>query len=126
MKKVIATNNAPAAVGPYSQAITVGKTLYLSGQIGLNPTTGRLVEGGVAEQARQCLRNIKAVLETVNATPDDIVKTTIYLVNINDFAEVNAIYAEFFTKDYPARSCVAVQALPLSSLVEIEVLAVLP
>lgn len=126
MKSVIATPNAPQAVGPYSQGIAVDKTVYLSGQIGLDPATGKLVDGGIAAQTAQCLKNIKALLDNIGATPKDIVKTTVFLTNIQDFASVNAVYGEFFTQDCPARSCVAVAALPLGSLVEIESIVVLP
>ena len=125
MKKVIATENAPKAVGPYSQAIVFGTTAYLSGQIGLNPATGKLVEGGVVEQAKQCLKNIQGLLQALGASANDVVKTTVFLTNIDDFAKVNSVYGEFFTKDAPARSCVAVAALPLGSLVEIECIVAL-
>lgn len=125
MKKRISTQEAPAAVGPYSQAIAAGNTVYLSGQIGLDPATGTLVKGGVVEQTRQCLKNIRGILNALNTGPESVVKTTVYLAHIEDFASVNAVYGEFFTGDAPARSCVAVQALPLGSLVEIEALVVL-
>ena len=124
-KKVIATSQAPAAVGPYSQGIQAGKTVYLSGQLGLDPATGKLAEGGVAAQARQSLKNIQALLSEIRATPDNVVKTTVFLANIEDFAQVNSEYAAVFAKDCPARSCVAVKALPLGGLVEIEAVVVL-
>ncbi len=124
-KKVIATNKAPAAVGPYSQGIQVGKTIYLSGQLGLDPATGKLAEGGVAAQAKQSLQNIQAMLAEVGASADNVVKTTVFLANIEDFALVNEQYAKVFAKDCPARSCVAVKALPLGGLVEIEAVVVL-
>ena len=125
MKEVIATAKAPAAVGPYSQGIKAGSTVYLSGQLGLDPATGKLAEGGVAAQARQSLKNIQAMLEAISAAPDNVVKTTVFLTNIEDFAQVNAEYAAVFTKDCPARSCVAVKSLPLGGLVEIEAIVAL-
>ena len=116
MSKVIATKNAPAAVGPYSQAIQVSEVtdiIFTSGQLGLIPETGKLAEGGVEAQARQALTNIKAVLEEAGLTMDNVVKTTVLLADIADFAKVNAIYAEFFSEgSYPARSA----ALPVSSV----------
>ena len=124
-KKVIATKKAPAAVGPYSQGIQAGQTVYLSGQLGLDPATGKLAEGGVAAQAKQSLQNILAMLAEVGATADNVVKTTVFLANIEDFALVNEQYAAVFAKDCPARSCVAVKALPLGGLVEIEAIVVL-
>ena len=123
MKKVISTSKAPAAIGPYSQAIQVGNLVFASGQIPINPATGNFVEGGVKEQARQSLTNVKAILEEAGLTLDNVVKTTVFLADMNDFAEVNAVYAEFFAEPYPARSAVAVKALPKGALVEIEVIA---
>ena len=123
MKKVISTSTAPAAIGPYSQAIQVGNLVFASGQIPINPATGNFVEGGVKEQARQSLTNVKAILEEAGLTLDNVVKTTVFLADMNDFAEVNAVYAEFFAEPYPARSAVAVKALPKGALVEIEVIA---
>ena len=123
MKKVISTSTAPAAIGPYSQAIQVGNLVFASGQIPINPATGNFVEGGVKEQARQSLTNVKAILEEAGLTLDNVVKTTVFLADMNDFADVNAVYAEFFAEPYPARSAVAVKALPKGALVEIEVIA---
>ena len=123
MKKVISTSKAPAAIGPYSQAIQVGNLVFASGQIPINPATGNFVEGGVKEQARQSLTNVKAILEEAGLTLDNVVKTTVFLADMNDFADVNAVYAEFFAEPYPARSAVAVKALPKGALVEIEVIA---
>ena len=120
MKKIIATPNAPAAIGPYSQGIDCGDFVFTSGQLGLIPATGELPEG-VEAQARQSLTNIKAILEANGMTMDNVVKTTVLLANISDFAAVNAIYAEFFTEgQYPARSAFEVGALPKGGLVEIE------
>lgn len=123
MKKVISTSKAPAAIGPYSQAIQVGNLVFASGQIPIAPATGSFVEGGVKEQARQSLTNVKAILEEAGLTLDNVVKTTVFLADMNDFADVNAVYAEFFAEPYPARSAVAVKTLPKGALVEIEVIA---
>ena len=121
MKKIIATTNAPAAIGPYSQAIDCGTFLVTSGQIALDPVTGEMVKGGVAEQARQALLNLKAILTEAGLTMDNVVKTTVFLQNMGDFAAMNAVYAEFFSEgNYPARSAVQVGALPKGALVEIE------
>lgn len=125
MKKIIATTNAPAAIGPYSQAIDCGTFLITSGQVPIDPATGELVPGGVTEQARQSLRNIKAILAQAGLTMDHVVKTTVFLKNMSDFAAMNAVYAEFFTQgSYPARSAVEVGALPKGGLVEIECICV--
>ena len=125
MKKIIATEKAPAAIGPYSQAIDCGTFLITSGQVPINPATGELVPGGVTEQARQSLRNIKAILAQAGLTMDHVVKTTVFLKNMSDFAAMNAVYAEFFTEgQYPARSAVEVAALPKGALVEIETICV--
>ena len=121
--KVISTNKAPAAIGPYSQAICVGNLVYTSGQIPIDPATGTIVEGGIKEQTRQSLTNIKAILEEAGLTMGNVVKTTVFLADMNDFAEMNGVYAEFFTEPYPARSAVAVRTLPKGALVEIEVIA---
>ena len=123
MKKVISTTKAPAAIGPYSQAIQVGNLVYTSGQIPINPATGVFVEGGIREQTRQSLLNVKAILEEAGLTMSDVVKTTVFLADMNDFADMNAVYAEFFAEPYPARSAVAVKMLPKGALVEIEVVA---
>jgi 2-iminobutanoate/2-iminopropanoate deaminase len=103
MKKVISTSKAPAAIGPYSQAIQVGNLVFASGQIPIDPATGNFVAGGVREQARQSLTNVKAILDEAGLTLDNVVKTTVFLADMNDFADVNAVYAEFFAEPYPAR-----------------------
>ncbi len=121
--KVISTTKAPAAIGPYSQAIQVGNLVYTSGQIPIDPATGVFVEGGVKEQTRQSLTNIKAILEEVGITMSHVVKTTVFMADMNDFADMNAVYAEFFSAPYPARSAVAVKTLPKGALVEIEAVA---
>ena len=123
MKKVISTSKAPAAIGPYSQAIQVGNLVFASGQIPIDPATGNFVAGGVREQARQSLTNVKAILDEAGLTLGNVVKTTVFLADMNDFADVNAVYAEFFAEPYPARSAVAVKTLPKGALVEIEVIA---
>ena len=123
MKKVINTNQAPAAIGPYNQAIKVGNLVYTSGQIPINPATGNFVEGGIKEQTRQSLTNIKAILEEAGLSMNNVVKTTVFLADMNDFADMNSVYAEFFSEPYPARSAVAVKTLPKGALVEIEVVA---
>jgi 2-iminobutanoate/2-iminopropanoate deaminase len=119
----ILTGRAPAPVGPYSQAIRVGGFVFCSGQVGLDPATGKIVAGGVAEQTRQVLENLTAVLASANLTLAAIVKTTIFLIDIDDFATVNAIYGERMGTPPPARSTVAVAALPLGARVEIEAIA---
>jgi 2-iminobutanoate/2-iminopropanoate deaminase len=121
-RKVISTQHAPAAIGPYSQAIRVGNFVFASGQLGLDPKTGKLQEG-VEAQARQALANVQSLLEAAGTSPDKVVKTTLFLANMSDFAKVNAIYGEIFHHEPPARSTVQVAALPLGGLVEIEVIA---
>ena len=121
--KVISTQKAPAAIGPYSQAIKVGNLVYTSGQIPIDPATGSLVEGGIKEQTRQSLTNIKAILETARLSLNNVVKTTVFLAEMGDFTDMNSVYAEFFSEPYPARSAVAVKTLPKGALVEIEVIA---
>ena len=121
--KMISTKKAPAAIGPYSQAIQVGNLVYTSGQIPIDPTTGAFVEGGIKEQTRQSLSNVKAILEEAGLSMSNVVKTTVFMADMGDFAEMNAVYAEFFTEPYPARSAVAVKTLPKGALVEIEVVA---
>ena len=123
MKEVINTKAAPAAIGPYSQAIKVGNLVYTSGQIPIDPTTGNFVDGGIKEQTRQSLLNVQAVLKEVGLSMSNVIKTTVFLADMNDFADMNAIYAEFFSEPYPARSAVAVKTLPKGALVEIEVVA---
>ncbi len=125
MKKIISTSNAPAAIGPYSQAVLSGSTLYLSGQLGVDPATGEFASQDVEGQAVQALANIRAVLAAAGASPANVCKTTVFLTDMNDFAAVNKIYAETFPSDAPARSCVAVAALPKGAKVEMEAIAVL-
>jgi 2-iminobutanoate/2-iminopropanoate deaminase len=120
---VVATDAAPAAIGPYVQARIEGDTVYCSGQIALDPATGTLVEGGIAAETRRVLDNVTAVLQAAGAGLSDVVKTTVFLVDMADFAAMNEVYAEYFAAPYPARSTVAVAALPRGARVEIEVLA---
>ena len=121
--KAISTSKAPAAIGPYCQAIQVGQLVYTSGQLPINPETGAFPEGGIKEQTRQSLTNVKAILEEVGLSMNHVVKTTVFMADMNDFAEMNSVYSEFFTEPYPARSAVAVKTLPKGALVEIEVVA---
>ncbi len=121
-RHIIHTDQAPAAVGPYSQAVRVGELVYTAGQIGINPATGQMQEG-LEAQTRQVLANLQAVLTAAGASMASIIKTTIFLTDMNDFAQVNAIYGEYFPNRPPARSTVAVASLPLGALVEIEAVA---
>ena len=121
--KTLTTDKAPAAIGPYSQAIQVGGLLFCSGQIALDPVSGEIIAGGVREHAEQVMKNITAVLSAAGAGFDNVVKTTVFLVDMNDFAVVNEVYGRYFPVHKPARSTVAVKALPRGVLVEIEVIA---
>lgn len=118
----IHTNNAPAAVGPYSQAMVVNGLVYTSGQIALDPATGELVGTTIEEQAEQVMKNLVAILETAGTKPENVVKTLCFLTDINDFAAFNEVYAKYFTEK-PARSCVGVQSLPKGAICEVEVIA---
>ena len=124
MKKVIFTEKAPAAIGPYSQAIEANGMVFLSGQLPVDPATGEFAPGGVAEQTTQCFENIKSVLAAAGLTTANIVKTTVFLADMSLFAEMTAVYATYFEGDFPARSAFAVKALPKGALVEIESIAV--
>lgn len=121
--KQISTQNAPAAIGPYSQAIEVNGFVYASGQLPINPATGAFPEGGVKEQTRQSLLNVKAILEEAGLALSNVVKTTVYLADMGDFAAMNEVYSQFFAQPFPARSAIAVKALPKGALVEVEVVA---
>ena len=123
MKQVIHTDKAPAAIGPYSQAIQIGQLPFTSGQVPIDPETGAIVEGGIQEQARQSLNNIKAILNAAGPNMGAVVKTTVFLQDMNDFAAMNEVYAQFFQEPYPARSAVQVARLPKDVLVEIEAIA---
>ena len=119
----ISTTNAPAAIGPYSQAIKVGELVFVSGQLPIDPATGAFAEGGIKELTRQSLTNMKAILEEAGTSMANVVKTTVFLADMNDFATMNEVYAEFFAAPFPARSAVAVKTLPKGALVEIECIA---
>lgn len=124
--KSIHTNQAPAAIGPYSQAIEANGMIFASGQIPIDPATGQFVEGGIQEQTRQALTNARSILQAAGTDMENVIKTTVYLSDINNFAAMNEVYAQFFTEPFPARSAVAVKDLPKGALVEIEVLAIKP
>ncbi len=119
----ISTTKAPAAIGPYSQAIKVGGLVFVSGQLPINPATGAFAEGGIKELTRQSLTNMKAILEDAGTSMVNVVKTTVFLADMNDFAAMNEVYAEFFAAPFPARSAVAIKTLPKGALVEIECIA---
>ena len=123
MKKVISTAEAPKAIGPYSQAIEAGGFIFVSGQIPLIPATGEIVEGSVEVQTARVLENLKAILEAAGSSMEDVVKTTVYITNMDDFAKVNGIYGRYFEANPPARVCVEVSKLPKGALVEIDVIA---
>ena len=123
MKEIISTSNAPAAIGPYSQAVKAGNLLFISGQIPLDPATGNLVEGDVTVQAQRVFENVKAILAEAGATFDNVVKTTVFLKDMNDFAAMNAVYGQYYAENCPARSAVEVGRLPKDVLVEIETIA---
>ena len=121
--KAISTNNAPAAIGPYSQAIEVNGFVYASGQLPIDPATGVFPEGGIKEQTAQSIKNAQMILEAAGTDLKHVVKTTVYLANMSDFAAMNEVYSQFFSEPFPARSAVAVKDLPKGALVEVEVLA---
>ena len=123
MKQVIHTDSAPAAIGPYSQAIQIGDLLFVSGQVPIDPSTGAIVEGDVKAQAQQSLNNLKAILNAAGTNMGAVVKTTVFLADMNDFAAMNEVYAQFFQEPFPARSAVQVGRLPKDVLVEIEAIA---
>lgn len=122
--KIVSTNNAPGAIGPYSQAVITGGMVYTSGQIAINPATGNMVEGGVKEQTEQVCKNVEALLEAAGTSIEKVVKTTCFLADMADFAAFNEIYAGYFT-GRPARSCVAVKTLPKGALVEVDTVCLL-
>ena len=123
-KKVVIPEGGAKALAPYSPGIRHGKFVFTSGQVGLDPAAGKLVEGGVAGQARQALINLKAVLAAAGCTMDDVVKCTVFMQDMNDYGAINEVYGEFFSKNPPARSAVAVAGLPIGALVEIEAVAI--
>ena len=124
MKKIISTAAAPGAIGPYSQAVEAGGTLYISGQVAIDPATGKIVEGGITEQTIQVLKNIKAILLAAGYSVGDVVKSTCLLADMSDFKAMNEVYAMFYASDQPARAAYAVKGLPLGALIEIETVAV--
>lgn len=122
MKNIIYSENAPKPIGPYSQAVEIDNLVFLSGQIGIDPKTENIVQGGIATETRQVMNNIRAVLEEANLSFENVIKVTIFLTNLTVFNEVNQIYGEYFTEDFPARSTIEVQALPKGAKIEIEVI----
>jgi 2-iminobutanoate/2-iminopropanoate deaminase len=123
MKKIISTAKAPAAIGPYSQAVEMNNTLYVSGQIPIDPSTGKLVDGGITEQTEQVFRNISAILDAAGYSFADVVKSTCLLANIADFKAMNEVYGRHYTENQPARAAFAVRDLPMGALIEIETIA---
>ncbi|XP_004077671.1 2-iminobutanoate/2-iminopropanoate deaminase [Oryzias latipes] len=123
IKKIISTTKAPAAIGPYSQAVLVDRTMFISGQLGMDPATTQLVEGGVQAQTRQALVNLGEILKAAGCGYENVVKTTVLLANMNDFTSVNDVYKQFFSSNFPARAAYQVAALPKGGLVEIEAVA---
>ncbi|MBR1568611.1 MAG: RidA family protein [Lachnospiraceae bacterium] len=123
MKQIIATDKAPAAIGPYSQAMKTGNLIFTSGMIPIDPATNTLVEGDITVQAKQAIGNLEALLQASGSDLDHVIKTTVFIKDMNDFGKVNEVYASFFTKDCPARSCVEVARLPKDVLIEIEAVA---
>ena len=124
MKKIISTQNAPAAVGPYSQAIEVNGTLYISGQIPLVPETATMIEGGITQQTEQVMKNIRAILDEAGYSFSDVIKSTCLLSDMANFKAMNEVYAQYYKQDMPARAAFAVKGLPLDALIEIETIAV--
>ena len=124
MKKIISTQNAPAAIGPYSQAVEANGTLYVSGQIPINPENGSIVDGNIEQQTHRVLKNIGEILSAAGHSYDNVVKTTCLLADIDDFSSFNSVYAQYFTHNKPARACFAVKALPKNAKIEIDVISV--
>lgn len=122
-KEIVKTEKAPAAIGPYSQAVKYGNLVFTSGALGIDPGTGTFVEGGIQAQTKQCLENLKAILEASGSCMENVLKATVFIKDMNDFPKVNEIYGQYFTKEQPGRSCVEVARLPKDALVEIEVVA---
>jgi len=125
-KEIVAAENAPKAIGPYSAGVRAGHFVYTAGQLGIDPATGAFVSGGIEAETRQALTNLKAVLVAAGTALDNVVKTTVFLRDMNDFGAMNGIYAEFFTENFPARSAVEVARLPKDAAVEIEAVALMP
>jgi len=125
MKKIISTDKAPVAIGPYSQAVQAGNTLFISGQIPLDPDSGKIVDGDISIQTRQVLRNLEAIVRASEASLSDVVKCTVFLADMDDFTAMNEVYGSFFTKNPPARAAVEVSRLPKDVKVEIEAIVIL-
>lgn len=125
-KKIVQSERAPGAIGPYSIGVSIHHFVFSSGQLGLDPASGEIVTGGIEAQTRQAMENVRSVLAGAGTSLENVIKTTVFLKDINDFARMNAVYGEFFSGNYPARSAVQVAALPKDGLVEIEVIAALP
>jgi 2-iminobutanoate/2-iminopropanoate deaminase len=123
VKQIITTEKAPAAIGPYSQAVKYGNLVFTSGALGVDPVTGAFPVGGIQAQAKQCLENLKAVLEASGSSLENVLKATVFIKDMNDFPKVNELYGHYFTKDQPGRSCVEVARLPKDALIEIEAIA---
>ncbi len=124
MKKIIHSENAPKAIGPYSQAVEINGMLFISGQIPIDPTTGKMVDGGIKEQTEQVLKNVGAILKETGLTYSNVVKTTCFLSDMADFKDMNEVYAHYYIENSPARSTIAVKGLPLAALIEIETIAI--
>ncbi len=124
MKEIISTSKAPSAIGPYSQGVKVGNMVFLSGQIPIDPETGNIVEGGIKEQTKRVLENIKAILESIGGSLNNVVKTTVFMVDLGEFSEMNEVYKEYFPNNPPARSTIQVSALPKNVKIEIEAIAI--
>lgn len=125
-KETISCENAPAAIGPYSVAVSTGSLIFISGQLGLEKETGCLVAGGIQAQTRKALENMKAILESAGLSMENVIKTTVFMLDMDQFSDMNAVYAQFFTSDFPARSAIQVAGLPKNGMVEIEAIAVNP
>ena len=125
-KETISCENAPAAIGPYSVAVSTGSLIFISGQLGLEKETGCLVAGGIQAQTRKALENMKAILESAGLSMENVIKTTVFMLDMDQFSDMNAVYAQIFTSDFPARSAIQVAGLPKNGMVEIEAIAVNP
>ena len=125
-KNIITTDQAPKAIGPYSAAVSTGHLVFTAGQLGIDPSTSKLVDGGIQPQTRQALTNLTAVLEAAGSSLEQVIKTTVFLKDISEFGQMNEVYGTFFTENFPARSAIQVAALPLGASVEIEAIALLP
>ncbi|HOJ92258.1 MAG TPA: RidA family protein [Dictyoglomaceae bacterium] len=125
MKEIVSTSKAPSAIGPYSQGVKVGNMLFISGQIPLDPVTGNIVEGDIKEQTKRVLENLKGIIESVGANLSNVVKTTVFMVDLSEFSQMNDIYKEYFAENSPARTTVQVSGLPRSAKIEIEAIVIL-